>query len=261
MRVHLKKSLGSVWSRCYNRVFVLVLLFSICAYVTIWISCAFGAIWSSILVTVAVSALPVVHFFGPPPEWRHRGELLWAVPFAVAVAFTVVAESTDAGFWAVNGALLVIALPIWWIFWRLSDRQWFLATGLMIGGAIWMVYWIFSPLWRENDSSTLLLVPLPFVGLAGIGWLVFAYYSLRKARLWKDHCVRGPAWRLVALCLWFAPAAGAGSVGPFLLDLDAVWSAVSLTIVGIVLGTVVSDPLRYLLLKGSSLSLDRDRWF
>ena len=89
------------------------------------------------------------------------------MPFGVAVAFTVIAESTDAGFWAVNGALIVIALPIWWIFWRLSGRQWFLATGLLIGGAIWMVHWIFSPLWREKRQFNI----APFsIAFRRFGW-------------------------------------------------------------------------------------------
>ena len=254
MNVSFSTSFQFVRSRFYNPIFLMVLLFSVLAYIMIWVLSPFGGLWPSILVTGLVSSILLLQIFSAPMPWKSRGELLWAVPFMVSIVLVLFGDKTDRGFIAGSGALLFIALPFWWIFWHLSGRQWVLSTGLILAGGMTMVYWSFSPLWGASSNSASLLAPLPFVALAGIGWAAFAYPVLRLARRWKYKRVRGRAWRLAALVLWFAPAAGVGSVGPPLLGLDPIWSAVSLTVVGVVLSAVVSDSLRFLLLEWSGLS-------
>ena len=260
MPVYVNGFLQFVVERCRHGVFILVMLFAVLAYGVIWWFRPFESLWTTICVTALVTTLPALHFLGPKPQWKSSREFLWALLTVFAIALFLAGDQTNQRYVAISGALLFVAVPYWWVFWRLARRQWFLATGLMIAGALWMVYWTVALLRLESGGFEFLLVPLPFVGLAGILWLGVAYPCLRCARRWRFHSVRGPAWRLAALCMWFAPAGAVGSVGPYVLGLDAIWSAVSSVVVGVVLGVVVSDPLRYLLLKSSGLSLSRDRW-
>ena len=259
MAVNLPGFRRIVRDRCSSPVFILVMLFAILAYGVIWWFRPFESLWTTICVAALVTTLPALHFLGPAPQWKGSVELLWASLTVFAIALFWLGTKPTSDMWP-SVAPCFRRCAVLWVFWRLARRQWFLATGLMIAGALWMVYWTVALLRLESGRFELLLLPFPFVGLAGILWLGVAYPCLRCARRWRFHSVRGPAWRLAALCMWFAPAAAVGSVGPYVLGLDSIWSAVSLVIVGVVLGVVVSDPLRYLLLRGSGMSLSRDRW-
>ena len=248
------------WRRCYNPVSLAVLTFAIACCVAFWVLCPFGDIWFPILVTAFLIVLVLLNFVGPAPTWKYRGELLWAVAFGLSFALVTIGDYQDQAFVAGNGVLVFLALPVWWVVWRLSGRRWFLSSGLMIAGAMSLLFWGISPRWREMDNVGSLLAPLPLVAVAGVGWVVVASPVLLSARRWKSRRVGGPALRLLALILWFAPAGTVGAIGPSLLHLDALWSAVSLTIVGVLLSVVVSEPLRFLLLEWSGLSSARERW-
>ena len=58
----------------------------------------------------------------------------------------------------------------------------------------------------------------------------------------------------LAMAILFLPVIVVAVAAPGMLELDAPWSAVSLTIVGVLLSAVVSDPLRCFLLEWGKLS-------
>ncbi len=57
----------------------------------------------------------------------------------------------------------------------------------------------------------------------------------------------------------FFPVILVAVVIPGMMNLDAIWSVVSLTLVGVPLSTVISEPLRKFLLRSGKLSMDTAR--
>ena len=60
----------------------------------------------------------------------------------------------------------------------------------------------------------------------------------------------------LAMAILFLPVIVVAVAVPGMLDLSPAWSAVSLTIVGVLLSSVVSDPLRRFLLEWGDLVPD-----
>ena len=56
------------------------------------------------------------------------------------------------------------------------------------------------------------------------------------------------------MAILFFPVILVAVVVPFMLELSQMWSAVSLTIVGVLLSAVISDPLRRFLLEWGNLT-------
>ena len=60
------------------------------------------------------------------------------------------------------------------------------------------------------------------------------------------------------MAILFFPVILVAVVVPLMLELSPIWSAVSLTIVGVLLSAVVSDPLRRFLLEWGELAPSPD---
>ena len=75
-----------VVERCRHGIFILVMLFAVLAYGVIWWFRPFESLWTTIWVTALVSTLPALHFLGPAPRWKGRGEFLWALLAMFAIA-------------------------------------------------------------------------------------------------------------------------------------------------------------------------------
>ena len=254
MGVVLGQVLGFVGPRL-NPLFLLVLFFCLSTYVAIWVFCLFAELLPSVVLTVMATFVLVSHFVSPPAHWKDRGEWLWGIGLIMCVLCVLIGEWGDWGFLTGGGALIFIALPFWWTCWRLTGRQWFLSSGHILAAVMAMAYWAISPVRHSDDNLGYLLLPLPLVAGVGLIWVIPATYVLYLARRWKFRRIRGPLMQVIALVIWFMPSGAVAAFGPVLLELNSIWSAASLTVVGVVLGTVVSAPLRFLLLEWSELSV------
>ena len=64
--------------------------------------------------------------------------------------------------------------------------------------------------------------------------------------------------RVLAMAILFFPVILVAMVVPGMLDLSSNWTAVSLTLVGVLLSAVISEPLRRFLLEWGALMPDRE---
>ena len=134
-------------------------------------------------------------------------------------------------------------------------RDWLLLTALMLALALMMIYWT-AALAGDDSWFDLLLLPLPVVILGGIIWTPVAWQVLDTARRRKDCSLSGPGMQALAMANLFLPVIVVAVAVPGMLDLSPAWSAVSLTIVGVLLSSVVSEPLRRFLLEWGCLKPD-----
>ncbi len=68
----------------------------------------------------------------------------------------------------------------------------------------------------------------------------------------------GPGMQALAMAILFLPVIVVAIAVPGMLDLSPAWSAVSLTIAGVLLSAVVSEPLRRFLLEWGKLAPSQD---
>ena len=260
----IKKEWSCLWRHSYkfircriSRLFFFVT--ACCAVVTtlIWYFALFDDLQVRILMSLIIVLIPMFAFQPPPRTWESRGELLW---FASFVALTVLLVAGDKFDWAgvaLNSVLLLVALPYGWFVWKLMRRNWLLLTGLILALAVTMIFWTVA-LVRDEDSLDSLLLPLPVVLFFGIAWTPVAWRILDIAGRWKNRRVGGPGMRALAMAILFFPVILVAMAVPGMLGLSSTWSAVSLTLVGVLLSAVISEPLRRFLLEWGNLMPDTE---
>ena len=207
----------------------------------------------SILVTVLVGYVMVSELRSKPRPWRARGELAWFCATTTTASTLLAGVHYDWGILASSGAVIISALPLWWLSWQIMRRRRLLFSGMGLALGVMMLYWAVG-LYRTGASLELLLLPLPAIMLvsvawAGIGWVILHYAEERKNR-W----VTGPGMQAAAMAYLFLPSAVVAVVMPQLLKLGDAWSAVSLTLLGVLLSAVIAEPLRRFLLEWGNLA-------
>ena len=127
-----------------------------------------------------------------------------------------------------------------------------LQMALVLAVALTLVYWT-AALAYDGGWLDLLLLPVPFVIFGGIIWAPLARKILDVAERRKDCPLSGPGMQALAMVTLFLPVIIIAVAVPRMLDLSQAWSAVSLTIAGVLLSTVVAAPLRLFLLRWGKL--------
>ena len=149
-------------------------------------------------------------------------------------------------------SLIITILPWCWFIWLLLRRNWWLLTGLVSAFAVFMIYWVVA-LVKFGDPWELVLLPLLMVAFGGLAWAPLATLVLNTAQRRKHRRVTGPATQAAAMITLFLPVVLVAIAVPGMLELGEIWSAVSLTIVGVLLSAVVSEPLRRFLIEWGEL--------
>lgn len=188
-------------------------------------------------------------------RWRiPLGPLIWLITFFSGAVVLIAGERLGVVALETNSAILLALLPFLWIVWRLMGSNWFLATGLVVAAVAMMVYWTAALLLEENDPLELLLLPLTAVMLIAVLWSRLARMLLRMAQSHRSRWLAGPGLRSLVMAWLFLPTIVVAVVVPPMLGLGGIWSAVSLTLTGFLLSTVVSGPLRCFLLRWGNLA-------
>ena len=196
--------------------------------------------------------LPVAELLSEPRPLKSRGEQYWlAVFFGLALLFAASHEFKWHSL-AGNTAVSLVMLPYAWLVWKLIRRSWLLLTSLMLALVLMMIYWT-AALAGDDSWLDLLLLPLPVVIIGGTIWAPVAAQILAAARQRKDCRLSGPGMQALAMAILFLPAIVVAVAVPGMLDLSPAWSAVSLTIAGVLLSSVVSEPLRRFVVRWGKL--------
>ena len=208
-------------------------------------------------IRVAVSALatllPVLTIWSVPslPQWRWP--LGWSVAFLFGALALLASQKFGFSALAANSAVYLALLPLGWVVWRTMRGRWFLVTGLTLATVVMMIYWIAAILLQKNDPWEVLLLPLTVVVVTAAVWSPLASRLLRGAACRKYRRLAGPGWQALVMAWLFLPTIVVTACVPSLLDLPDWWRAVSLTLAGFMLSTVVSAPLRLYLVRRSNL--------
>ena len=260
----IKRECSSLWRRSYRftRCRLSGFFFFVaacCAAVTalIWYFALFDDLQIRILVSLVIAFIPMLDFRPPPRTWTSREELLWLSAFVALAVVLMAGDKFELASVAFNAVVLLVALPYGWLAWKLMRRNGLLLVGLMLALAVMMIFWTAAS-FRNEDSLDVLLLPLPVVLFFGAAWAPVASWVLDIAGRSKNRRVGGHGMRALAMAILFFPVILVGMAVPGMLGLSSTWSAVSLTLMGVLLSAVISDPLRLFLLEWGKLMPDRE---
>lgn len=248
-------ALSKAWEEVRSGITPLFLFVAACCMAVIgmvWYLELFDDVAPRILVSSLVAVVPLgVYFSKKAPELK--AYIVWFTAFLVVVLLLALSDKFNSLALQSNALLLFLALPYAWVVWQLMRRNPLLLTGLALALGMMMIYWT-AALMRESDSLNLLLVPLPVVLFLGIPWALVAGWILKQAKRLKFRRVAGPGIQALAMAALFLPAIVVAIFFPRDLELGQAWSAVSLTLVGVLLSAVIAEPLRRFLLEWGNLT-------
>ena len=238
-------------------VFLVSVVYGVPVYALTWHSGLIDDLSVRLLLSVLVAMVPVAELLSAPRPWKSRGDLLLFALFIVPVSLFAIGHRFNLRVLSSNAAMLVAVLPWCWLIWQLMGGSLLLLTGLILAMVAMMIYWV-AALSGVGGSLEILILPLLPVLFGGVFWAPVARLTLAIAERRKDCPLSGPGTQALAMAILFVPVILVAVIVPFMLELSQIWSAVSLTIVGVLLSAVISDPLRRFLLKWGNLTPKAD---
>ncbi len=208
---------------------------------------------ADIAITVLVTTMPVIRFFSQPEPLTYRSFEVWLSVLGLATVTFYIAEKYDIRFLSFSFILVIPALPYVLVIWQILRHEWLLYVGLTLALAATMIYWI-AALVINKESFDLLLLPLPIILAGGLLWAPIASWTLKSARRHKNRRISGPGTQALAMTMLFYPVTLVAVALPTGLGLSAMWSNVSLALIGILLSAVISEPLRRFFIEWGRLA-------
>ncbi len=215
-----------------------------------------------ITLSILTALVLALEFSSVPTPWRDRKNILWVAAALVLALLLMTGDKFNIDIMGTNAAVALVSLPLALLVWLLTGRQWLLSASFSFALAVMLIYWLAALAQTDDSPLTLLLLvlllPLPTVLLFGVAWAPVARWALGAARRRSHRRIGGPGFQALAMSILFLPVALVAIIVPPMLEFSDIWSAVSLTLFGVLLSAVVSDPLRRFLLESANLSPDRN---
>lgn len=206
-----------------------------------------------IVVTILVAVLPVLELMSQPRPLRSRWVIFGVGGIVGLAILTLVGERYEWQILKFNAIILLIVVPYFPIVWLLMGPRWLLLScALLLGLAVMLGYWL-KAMVNTDAPFELLLLPVPAFLLAGIVWIPIARGALHWAQRRKKRPMAGPGTQTLAMISLFVPVILVAIFGPVMLELSEIWSAASLTILGVLLSAIISQPLYRFLLEWAKL--------
>ena len=240
--------------------FLLALLFLALFTYLVWGFDYVDELYDRLVVSLLTAALPLLAFFEAMHQERESRRFSWwnvGVTFFLGL-FVLMAFSQKSDHDALGGiAIVTMASSPWlFIFGMLVRRKRILAIGMVPAAIILMAYWVVPEL--SNDLELhYLLGPLPAVSFTTAGWTFLVWILFKGVDRWPTHPTLGPLMESLAMLFLFIPLMVLAIWVPRTIPGGADLSVVIATMVGVLFGSVVSDPLRRFLRSYGNLPSHR----
>ena len=227
----------------------------------IWSYDPIGGVWNKTLLNLVYALVPLSTFLDNKTIRASRRFDWWHFVFVlVNLAFLLIAISDkfDRPLLGLNVFLALMSAPFILIFGDFVRRTPLLGVALVPSTIIVEAFLVVagSP---EGIRLEYLLISLPTVLMVSAIWMFAARFLLTHARQRRQTAIWGPAMETTAMIFMFLPLTSLAMVVPIVVTDDRTWLAVSVTIIGVSFGSVVSTPLRQFLLDLGQLPPIR-RW-
>ncbi len=223
--------------------------------VFVWYVDSVDGLYGKAVLTLLCSTLPLLALFFEPSQCasqRHWASWMWRVGTAV-VLFAVLVGITDK--W--NLDTLGMAITMIGLSSSLFAVCLFLSWKKPLLGVAWAPSIIIAMLYAvalppgERLFSMLFLLFMVFA--FSIPFVTAGYVLLHFTAKWRRHPVRGPGVECLMMIVLFTPMIWLVISDTKAITSDDIWLALSLTIVGVLISSIVSTPFRKFLLALGNL--------
>ena len=232
--------------RGVSRDFVLTLLSLAMLTYFIWGFDYFERLYDRVVMNLLPATLPPLAFFEAmrqKPEGRRFS--WWNAGFAFFLALALglaVSDKFDLDALGLNVVVIMTSSPWLVIFGILVREKRILAIGMVPAAILLMAYWIL-PAFSSDLELHFFLIPLIAVSLPTAAWTVLVWILFKGVDKWPCHPTLGPLMESLAMLFLFMPLMVLAIWVPRTIPGGDDWSVVLAAIVGVVFGSVVSEPL------------------
>ena len=227
----------------------------------IWSYDPIGGVYNKALLNLAYAVVPLSTILEQEDARASRRLDWWHFVFVfVNLAFLLIAISDrlDQPLLGLNVFLVLMSALSLLIFGNLTWRTPLLGVAL-VPSAIIVEAVLVVPVSSDGLRLEYLLIPLPTVLMGTIIWTLVARLLLTHARQRRQTITWGPAMEGASMLFMFLPLISLAIVIPIVVTDDRTWLTISVAIIGVSFGSVVSTPLRQFLLDLGQLPPIR-RW-
>ena len=226
--------------------FVLTLLILAMLTYFIWGFDYIDRLYDSVVLNLLPAVLPPLAFFEAMRQERKGLRLsLWNAGFLFFLALALglaISERFDFDALGLNVVVIMTSSPWLFIFGKLVGEKRILAIGMVPAALVLMAYWAVPAFSSELDLQYF-LVPLIAVSPVTAAWTVLVWIFFKGVDRWPDHHTLGPLMESLAMLTLFMPLMVLAIWVPRTIPGGDDWSVVLATIVGVVFGSVISEPL------------------
>ncbi len=235
-----------------------VSIFGLAAFTALmWFPDVIEGTSSRILLMLLYAAIPLATLFDTTDDDAERRRFMWwnlgFGLFIVGMLLIVISDRQDWDLLGMNVFFLMISAPLLLYFAVLIRRTPLTGVALVPSTILAEAYLVIP-----EDSSSIpleyLLIPLPVVLIGSVAWSYVARLLLNQARIRRQVPIWGPAFESLSMLFMFLPLILFAILMPRALTDDQIWLAASVTIIGVLFGSVMSTPLRQFLLDLGQLS-------
>lgn len=206
---------------------------------------------SRILLVLLYAAIPLSTLLGTTDDDAERRRFIWwnlgFGLFTVGMLVIVISDRQDWHLLGLNVFFAMISAPLL-LYFAVLIRETPLTGVALVPSTFLAEAYLVIPEGSSNTPLEYLLIPLPIVLLGSVAWSYVARLLLNQARKRRQVPIWGPASESFTMLFLFLPLVLFAIMMPRALTDDQVWLAVSVTIIGVLFGSVVSTPLRQFLL-------------
>ena len=204
-----------------------------------------------------LAVVAVLSLHGPEPTRSERrrpsGMLLFFLVESLLLLGISYGDKEDSTFLVVNSGVMAVALPFLAVVLRLLWRHPLLVVGVVLPfPAIVVLAWL---LWVPGElSQDFPTLSVAMVAVPLFCWALFLVGVIRLARWGRGKLVWGALTEVMLMIFVFAPLVAGSVLVPTWFEWPERWFSISVLLVGLLLSSVVSVPLRRLMLDLGGLS-------
>ena len=219
-------------------------------------------LYDSIVLNLLPAYFPPVAFYQAmrqKPEARRFD--WWYAGFALFLGLAlllVVSDRHDLHELGINVVVVMTSAPWLIVFGMLVRGKRILAIGMVPAAVLLMAYWV-APVISEGSELQYFLIPLPAVSILLAAWTFLVWLLFKGVDRWPQDETLGPLMESLAMLSLFLPIMVLAIWLPRTIPGGEDWSVVLAAMVGVVFGSVISEPLtRFLRSYGNLPSARKD---
>lgn len=230
--------------------FALSLISLIILILLIWCVRLIDDLWSQLAITILYSWIPLALLLSPPPKPSEARVTRWGlVGFFVFLVFALMiaySDMRDDSYLGLNATLIMVSLPfLAGCFWLSWNKPLLLVPSLPSG--LLSIIYFNTTLLPSDLRLKYVLITLPVVVMCIALWSIVGWFFLDAMERLDGKRIWGPGMKSFTMVFLFAPIIVLAIWVPQQISGGDSWSTVLGTFLSVILGGVISEPVRHFL--------------